>query len=249
MPFSTFKITIEYDGTPFVGWQRQAQGPQNSIQGLLEEALSKFFNEAITIQGSGRTDTGVHARAQVASFRAQNQRSPEALVKAVNCLLPEAIAVTDAQKVPDDFHARFNAKGKVYDYDFYVAATRSALLAKRALQVGPDINWKQIEKALQYLLGEHDFKAFQSTGSEVKSTVRIITSAALSKPEENIVRLSLAGNGFLRHMVRSIAGTLLLVGRQKISPEDFQNIILKKDRSQAGPTLAAHGLYLTKVIY
>lgn len=244
-----FKITVEYDGSRFAGWQRQAPDSGPTIQGLLEAALSRICDHQVTLHGSGRTDAGVHARGQTASFTTNSGRRPEQIIKGGNCLLPPEVAILAAEEVPPDFHARFSAQGKIYDYDFLITPVRRPLRQGHAWWVGPDLDWAEIEQALPALLGEHDFAAFQSTGSSVRNTVRTIHRAELSRPEPDLRRLSLTGSGFLRHMVRAVAGLLAEIGRGRLSAASLSEIIESRDRRRAGPTAPPDGLYLVRVLY
>lgn len=244
-----FKITIEYDGSRFAGWQRQAPGAGPTIQGLLETALSRLCAHPVVLHGSGRTDAGVHARGQTASFTTDSGRRPDQILRGGNCLLPLEVAILAVEEVSQDFHARFSARGKTYDYDFLISPVRRPLRQGRAWWLGPGLDWAEVEKALPALLGEQDFAAFQSVGSEVRSTIRTIHRAELSRPEPDLRRLSLTGSGFLRHMVRAVAGLLAEIGRGRLSAASLSEIIESRDRRRAGPTAPPDGLYLVQVFY
>jgi tRNA pseudouridine38-40 synthase len=242
------KITLAYDGTGFFGWQRQAK--ETTIQGLLEAALEKLCAHPVRVYGSGRTDAGVHAIEQVANFLTTSDRTISEVVRGGNAMLPKAIAIVSAQEVSLDFNARFSAYGKCYVYDFLTGNVRDPLQNNRTWFVGERIDWTSVRQALDYLPGEKDFKAFQSAGGDnSKSTIRTIYQAELSEPAERIKRLTLVGSGFLRHMVRTIAGTLLAVGRNRLSPKDLSTIIDSKNRSESGVVAPPQGLYLKKVYY
>ncbi len=246
---TNFKITVEYDGRDFAGWQRQAKEAGRTVQGVLEEALSRLCAHRVILHGSGRTDAGVHARGQCASFKTESGRTARQIVEGGNCLLPPDAAIIAAEEVPPDFHARFSARGKIYEYDFSTAPTRRPLLNKRAWWVGPGLDWAEMERALPHLLGEHDFAAFQSAGSEVKSSVRTIRRAELRRVEPDLTRLILEGDGFLRHMVRAIAGLLAEIGRGRRRADSVPAIINQAQRGLSGPTAPPDGLYLARVIY
>lgn len=246
---ATYKITLEYDGLAFAGWQRQAGTAGPTVQGVLEEALSRLCDQPVTVHGSGRTDAGVHARGQVASFETASPRSPEAVVRGGNCLLPPAVAIVEAVEVPAGFHARFSARGKTYEYDFLLSPTRRPLWEGRAWWVGPGLDWDEVAAALPHLLGRQDFAAFQSAGSEVETSVREISRAELSRPGPELVRLAFSGSGFLRHQVRAMAGTLAEIGRGRLMAASLPDIIASRDRGRAGPTAPAHGLCLARVYY
>jgi tRNA pseudouridine38-40 synthase len=240
-------LTVSYDGTNFAGWQRQSKG--QTIQGLIEEALGKLCGHQVTLYGSGRTDAGVHARAQTANFFTNSNRQRREIINGGNAMLPETVAILRAQEVARDFNARFSAQGKTYSYDFLISKIRDPLLVNRAWFVGPNLDWSAVRQSLPSLLGTQDFKSFGSAGSEVKNTVRNISRADLTEPSANLVRLTLTGSGFLRHMVRTIAGTLWLIGRHKLTPTELEVIIASQDRSRAGPVAPARGLYLEEVHY
>ncbi|MDR0882083.1 MAG: tRNA pseudouridine(38-40) synthase TruA [Candidatus Adiutrix sp.] len=244
-----FKITVEYDGRNFAGWQRQSPAAGPTLQGALEEALSRLCHHPVTLHGSGRTDAGVHARGQTASFQTSSGRSSLEIVRGGNCLLPPEVAIVAAEEVGPDFHARFSCRGKTYDYDFLVSPTRRPLFQGRAWWVGPHLAWAEAAAALPALVGRHDFAAFQSSGSQVESTVRVIHQASLSRPGPEIQRLSLTGSGFLRHMVRAVAGLLVEIGRGRLPAASMPDIIKSRDRSRAGPTAPPDGLYLARVHY
>ncbi|MDR1546043.1 MAG: tRNA pseudouridine(38-40) synthase TruA [Deltaproteobacteria bacterium] len=247
MSARNLKLTVAYDGSKFLGWQRQARGP--TVQGLLEETLQKLCGHPVALHGSGRTDAGVHARGQTASFFTSSPRTPAELVRGGNALLPPDAAIVSAEEVDDAFHARFSARGKVYAYRFSTAPVRDPFLRRWAWHVGPCLDWRQAEAILPVLVGEQDFAAFRSSGDEVKSTVRTIFSAVLDQPQPHVRRLTVAGSGFLRHMVRTIAGTLWLSARGKLTPADLEAILASKDRAKAGPTAPACGLCLEQVFY
>jgi tRNA pseudouridine38-40 synthase len=249
MMMKNFKITVEYDGRDFAGWQRQSESAGRTVQGVLEDALIRLCDHKILLHGSGRTDAGVHARGQTASFETDSGRTAGQIMQGGNCLLPMDVAIVAAEEAPPYFHARFSAKGKVYEYDFSVTEVRRPLLNKRAWWVGPDLDWAEMEKALPYFVGEHDFAAFQSSGSETNSSVRIIRLAELSAPQPGLKRLTLEGNGFLRHMVRAIAGLLTEIGKGRRRADEVPEIIRQAQRSLAGPTAPPDGLYLARVIY
>ncbi len=246
---ANYKITLEYDGRDFSGWQRQAPEGGRTVQGVLEEALSRLCAHPVTLHGSGRTDAGVHARGQVASFQTDSGRTAGQIVTGGNCLLPADVAIIRAEEVEPDFHARFSAAGKIYEYDLLVSEVRRPLHHQRAWWVGPGLDWRAVEKALPVLKGEKDFAAFQSAGSEVKSTVREIFQADLAPALPEIMRLSFGGTGFLRHMVRAMTGALVEIGRGRLSAEGLAEIMASGDRGRSAPTAPPDGLYLARVLY
>lgn len=242
-----FKITVAYDGRNFVGWQRQETGL--SVQGVLEEALSRVCDHPVSVHGSGRTDAGVHALGQAAGFVTDSARTPEQIIRGGNCLLPPEVAILTAEEKPADFHARFSALGKRYDYELLTGPVRHPLYYKRAWWVGPDLDWEAVAEALPAFIGERDFAAFQSAGSEVSSTVRTIHGAALSRSGPLTRRLTFVGSGFLRHMVRAMVGLLAETGKGRLPAASIPEIIASGDRRRAGPTAPADGLYLFGVFY
>ncbi|MDR2826901.1 MAG: tRNA pseudouridine(38-40) synthase TruA [Candidatus Adiutrix intracellularis] len=244
-----FKIIIEYDGRNFAGWQKQAAGAGPTIQGVLEAALSRLCAHPVQVHGSGRTDAGVHARGQTASFATPSPRTAEEIISGGNSGLPPEVAILEAKEMPPDFHARFKAIRKVYDYDFAISPIRRPLRLGRAWWVGSKLNWAAVTLALPALLGEQDFKAFQSAGSQTTSSIRTIYRANLTQPETDLVRLTLEGSGFLHHMVRTIAGQLAEIGRGRLPATSLAEIIRARDRRLAGPTAPPDGLYLAQVHY
>ena len=244
-----FKITVAYDGRNFVGWQRQAVDAGLTVQGVLEEALSRICDHPVTIHGSGRTDAGVHALGQVASFTTGSARKASQIIQGGNCLLPPEVAIVQAEEMPETFHARFSALGKRYDYELLASPVRNPLYHKRAWWVGPDLDWSAIAEALPDFVGERDFAAFQSVGSEVGSSVRLIHRAALTRSGPAAWRLTFIGSGFLRHMVRAMVGLLVETGRGRLPAASIPEIIASCDRRRSGPTAPADGLYLFGVYY
>ena len=242
------KLIIEYDGTNYCGWQVQENGP--TIQGYLEKALLAVTGENITVHGSGRTDAGVHARGQVASFTTESSIPQEKFAYALNNKLPGDIVIKKSEEVPLDFHARFSAIGKKYSYLIINSRFPSALLRNHAYHVNycERLDICRIEIAAEAFIGTYDFSGFMATGSKVKDTVRTIYELSVER-EKELIRFDYKGSGFLYNMVRIITGTLLYAGIGKIDPEDMKDIILSKDRDRAGATLPARGLYLEEVYY
>ncbi|MCG0276103.1 MAG: tRNA pseudouridine(38-40) synthase TruA [Thermosediminibacteraceae bacterium] len=240
------KILLEYDGTNYSGWQRQKNAI--AIQEVVEKAIFKVTGEKVNVIGAGRTDAGVHARGQVANFFT-NCRIPVArLPYAINSHLPEDIVVKGAEVVPDDFHARYSAKAKVYTYSIYNAPFPSPLLRRYSYFFPKPLNIEAMERAAKAFIGVHDFAAFRASGSSVKSSVRNIKRLEVKK-QGDLVIIEVEADGFLYNMVRIIAGTLLEVGAGKRDPEEIPSVIRSRDRERAGVTLPAHGLCLEKVIY
>ncbi|WDP93102.1 MAG: tRNA pseudouridine(38-40) synthase TruA [Desulfobacter sp.] len=238
---------IEYDGTRFFGWQRQTDKP--TIQGELERLLSIILNQEIKIHGSGRTDAGVHARAQVAHFHARTAMTPGALKKGLNSMMRHPIVVHDCHEMPADFHAQYHVKSKEYRY--YILNRREPCAVGRDFvwHVNHPLDIKVMNQCCQSLVGVHDFKAFENTGSPRSSTIREVYWASWTAEKEKRLVFSISASGFLKNMVRNIVGTLKDAGAGKITPVEFQDIMSSCQRPLAGATAPARGLFLHKVIY
>jgi tRNA pseudouridine38-40 synthase len=243
----TIKIVVQYDGSDYVGWQRQGKGV--SVQGLIEEALATIEGAPVTLHGAGRTDAGVHAIGQVASARVTSPIEDWQLVRALNAHLPKAIRVTELTTVPDDFHARFSATAKTYEYRIWNGRTMPPFLRQYAWHVIEPLDLPRMQQASQAIPGEHDFAAFRSARSMTHSTVREITSAGWRKGDGQTLVFEIGGKGFLRYMVRSLVGTLVEIGRGQRPVDDLARLLSAPDRSQAGRTAPARGLFLMKVEY
>ena len=242
-----FKITIEYDGSAYHGWQRQAE--DRTIQGEIENALMTMTGDRFTVTGSGRTDAGVHALNQTANFRCATSLTPEAFLKGLNSLLPEDIVITSCKVVPEKFHARFDVKSKVYHYRMLNRLLPAAISRQYAWHIQKKLDLNAMKQALCYIIGSHDFKAFEGSGSPRASSIRCIINADFVKTDSDYLVLRIEGDGFLKFMVRNIVGTLVDVGLDKITPDDFKQILLSKNRDLAGITAPAHGLFLMEVKY
>src|SRR3954469_21545832 len=204
---ASFKLTLTYDGTNYVGWQRQASG--KSVQGLIEDALAELEDRPVTVHGAGRTDAGVHALGQVASFTLERQVDAGILVRAVNARLPPDVRVLSATGVPDAFHARFSAIPKCYRYRFSDAAVLTPFERAYVWHVSGVLDVGAMDEAARVLEGRHDFAVFASAGGSTRSTERTMISARVSRGTDALVIFEITGDGFLRHMVRAIAGTLV----------------------------------------
>jgi len=239
-------LGIEYDGSRFLGWQTQPGG--GTVQDALESALSGIADAPVTVTCAGRTDRGVHARAQVVHFDTAAVRPDSAWVRGVNALLPEAVAVLWARAVPGDFHARYAAVARSYRYVLINRPVRPALAARHAGWVHAPLEVEAMRAAAAGLLGEHDFSAFRSAECQAKSPVRTLHSIAIERTGER-VDFMLRANAWLQHMVRNIVGTLVYVGAGKHPPQWARKVLESRDRALAAPTFAAEGLYLEAVEY
>ena len=252
---TTFKLTIAYDGTAFVGWQRQAAG--TSIQGLVEEAVSHLDGRQVDVAGAGRTDAGVHAIGQVASLRIERDIEPAVLVGALNARLPPAVRIVDAVVADDSFHARFDAVSKTYRYRIWSGAVMSPFERGFAWHVPTRLDVAAMDDAARHLEGSHDFAAFRSLGTETATTERLVRSSRVhagrgdigSLPPPELITYEVTGDGFLRHMVRAIGGSLVEVGRGRRDPDWLADVLASCDRDRAGRTAPPEGLFLVSVSY
>jgi tRNA pseudouridine38-40 synthase len=260
----TLKIVLAYDGSGFVGWQRQPDGV--SIQGLLEEALAPIEGRPVTVVGAGRTDAGVHALGQVASCVLSHPIAPDTLVRALNAVLPDAVRILGVEEAPDGFHARYSARSKSYRYLVHNGGTAGPFSRGYAWRLSPSLDVAAMAEAARLLEGQHDFSALQGAGSTTKSTVRTLTAARVwtCSPADafggllagpgvadggRVVAIELTGTGFLRHMVRNAVGTLVEVGLGRRDAAWLGAVLRSGNRDQAGPTAPAHGLFLVRVEY
>lgn len=242
----TTRLDLEYDGTAFAGWQ--AQPGARSVQGVLEAALSSFLGEPVRVASSGRTDAGVHAWGQVAAFTTAVERSDKAVRDGLNALLPDDVAVRHAERAPDDFDPRRWTRTKRYRYVWLDRPTRSPLRRTRAWHVRDPLDVDAMHAAAQALVGRHDFTSFRASGCNARHPVRHLDALAVRRADDE-VWLEVDGNGFLRHMIRIVAGTLADVGRGRRAATDVAAILGARDRARAGKTAPAHGLYLVSVTY
>lgn len=243
------KLVLEYDGTNFEGWQSQSHG--KTIQDVVSMAIQKMTEEKVVLRGASRTDAGVHALGQVATFQTNRTIPCEGFLKGLNNLLPEDIRVVDCEEMPFSFHPLKDAVDKTYHYLLLVGAKPSALWRNRVWQIGKKLDLEAMQQASTYLVGEHDFKSFQGPLSAVKSTVRCVKEVTIveNKGDSHILSITITANGFLKYMVRNIVGTLVEVGEGRRSPQDISELLKAKDRRKAGITAPAHGLYLVCVNY
>lgn len=239
-------LGIEYDGSRFLGWQTQPGG--GTVQDALEAALSGIANGAASVTCAGRTDRGVHARAQVVHFDTGAERPDSAWVRGVNALLPESVAVLWSRRVAPDFHARYCAVSRTYRYVLLNRPVRPALAARHAGWHHAPLDVAAMREAAAYLLGEHDFSAFRSAECQAKNPVRTLHSIEIERAGERI-DFTLHANAWLQHMVRNIVGTLAYVGKGKHPPRWARKVLDSRDRSLAAPTFGPEGLYLESVEY
>lgn len=261
-----FRLTMMYDGTGLVGWQRQASG--TSVQALLENVLATLDGQPVTVQGAGRTDAGVHALGQVASFTLTRPIDPSTLVRALNFHLPPAVRAIAATGVDDEFHARFSARSKIYRYLIWSSGAVPPTLHRYVWSVPLPVDVAAMDRAARLLEGTHDFAAFQSAGSEVETTVRTLMRSRVQRVSNDEIRLlarsdpdtgspdagsmvcyEVEGDGFLRHMVRSIVGTLVEIGQGRADVTLMGDALASRDRARAGRTAPAEGLFLVGVSY
>lgn len=239
-------LTLSYDGTDFCGWQVQPE--KRTVQGTLERALSGLTGETVSVTGSGRTDSGVHAAAQVAHFDTRSAIPPERFAPALNAVLPADVSVLSSREGEEGFHARFSAKEKTYRYAAYLSPVELPLKNRYAVRIDPRTDVSRMAEAAEYLVGTHDFSCFLASNSSVKNTVRTVYESRVFRRGEDVFFV-IRGNGFLYNMVRIAAGTLLRVGEGKIPPEAVKEVLEKKDRSLAGITMPPQGLTLLSVEY
>jgi tRNA pseudouridine38-40 synthase len=260
----TLKILLAYDGSDLVGWQRQPIGM--SVQSRLEDALTAIEGRPVTVVGAGRTDAGAHALGQVASCRLDHPLPAARLATALNAMLPDGIRILRIEDVHESFHARYSARLKTYRYLVLNAGVASPFERRYVWQVPQPLNLAAMAEAARHLEGEHDFAALQGAGSATRTTVRTITGACLRESTSaevvggslalggpagcsRLIVFEIAGNGFLRHMVRNAAGTLVEIGLGKREPSWMAEVLASGDRAQAGPTAPARGLFLVGVDY
>jgi len=253
------KIIIEYDGSRYSGWQRLGKTSVDavgksikkaSIQSVIEDSISKLLEEDIKLIGSGRTDAGVHALGQVANFYSCTNLPLREMLIGINRLLPEDIAVVDIKEVDLNFHSRYSAKAKTYEYRIYMGETQSVFLRKYTYHEPNRLNIEHMKKAASYLVGTHDFKGFSTDRRDGKSTIRTIEDIYFHvNGNGNVLSIGITGNGFLYNMVRIIIGTLIEIGEGNRGTDDMLEILTSKKRQKAGITVSGHGLFLYQVYY
>ncbi len=239
-----YKLILSYDGTDFHGWQRQPK--KRTVQGTVEDSLTKITQKKINVTGAGRTDAGVHARAQAANFKANLKMADDELFRALNSLLPQDVRVTSFERTDLDFHARKMAKSKVYQYRIFNSITISPFIIRYVLHWPSPLKVQSMREAAPLFIREADFTAFSS--NRLLQPVRRVTRSELNKTEDEII-YTVEASGFLRYMVRTMVGTLLEVGKGKLLPEQIEELFKKKERTLASPTAPAKGLCLIQVNY
>ncbi len=242
-----FKIVIEYDGTHYHGWQRQKN--DRTIQQEIENALTTMTGSRVTLNGSGRTDAGVHALGQVANFLCETDLSAAAFQKGLNSILPDDIVIRDCRRIDESFHARYDAKSKIYRYQILNGRVPPAIGRQYVWFIRRRLDTAAMRSANSHLVGTHDFKSFEGTGSPRPHTTRTIMTADWNEPKDGSLIFQIEADGFLRYMVRNIVGTLVDIGLGKITPAKFSDILASKNRRNASATAPAHGLFLLEVKY
>ena len=248
----SFKLTIAYDGTEFAGWQVQPGKP--TIQGSLQDAFVALTGQKVQVVGSGRTDSGVHAIAQVASCHLHWRDEATRLVRALNCHLPDTIAVTDAEDAKPGFHAIRDSIKKRYRYQLQVGGVRDPFEHRYRWHLHRPLNLKAMRDAASHIVGRHDFRSFQAAGSDRKTTVREVTVCDIREEQQSRCQgihlaIEVEADGFLYNMVRNIVGTLVEIGRGKQPAKWVEAVLAARDRDLAGPTAPSHGLFLASVTY
>lgn len=240
------KLTIQYDGTNYHGWQRQKNAL--SIQKIIEDNLGRILNHKVTLYASGRTDAGVHALGQVGNFHTTSKLTPDVIKKALNSMLPQDIVITESVEVEEKFHARYQAKSRVYQYLIWNYKIPSPFFRRYSWFVATKLDLVKMQEAGSLLIGRHDFSSFQGANRTESSPIRKIIKIEIKNIGRFLI-FTIEADSFLRHMVRNIVGTLVEVGKGKLSLDDFKKIIISKDRTKAGPAAPAHGLFLREVKY
>lgn len=240
------KLALEYDGKEFLGWQRQKVG--RTVQGVLEKAIEELTKEKVEVIGCSRTDTGVHAKEFIANFYTNSTIPGDKFIYALNNKLPDDVVIIKSEETDEAFHSRFDSQGKTYCYTILNREIPTALYRNSSYLVKEQLDVEKMREAAKYLLGTHDFAAFRSVGSSVKTTVRTLYKVEVEK-YDNFINIYVSGDGFLYNMVRIIVGTLIDVGRGKIQPLIINEILETKDRTKAGKVVPPMGLTLIKVFY
>ncbi|MGE7218291.1 tRNA pseudouridine(38-40) synthase TruA [Priestia koreensis] len=244
---NNYKLTIQYDGARYKGWQRLGNS-DSTIQGKIENVLTELAGEKIEIIGSGRTDAGVHALAQVANFKMKKSATTEEVMDYLNHYLPNDISVVKVEMVHDRFHARYNAEEKTYSYKIWNKKYTHPFMRKYSMHVPEQLDLKKMREAAKHFLGEHDFTSYSNAKSKKKSMVREIYSLTIER-NDGFIEIKVCGNGFLYNMVRKIVGTLIEVGVGNVDATSIPSILASKERIQTGRMAEAEGLYLDHVTF
>jgi tRNA pseudouridine38-40 synthase len=240
------KLTLEYDGTRYHGWQVQASG--ETIQAILERAVSTLVGRPTRVIGSGRTDAGVHALGQVANFISDKELRPYRVQRALNALTPADVTIKTVEIVPDSFHARRDGRSRIYEYRILNRPSPSPFHLKFAWHVHDPLDIAAMREAITCLEGEHDFSSFRAAGCDAAHPVRTVYRASL-RPRDELIVFTVEATAFLRHMMRNLIGTLVEVGRQQRTPQSFAELLTARDRTQAGIKAPPQGLFLIEVKY
>ncbi|UCE63492.1 MAG: tRNA pseudouridine(38-40) synthase TruA [Nitrospirota bacterium] len=242
----TIKLTLEYDGTAYAGWQRQPDQP--TVQSVLEKVLAQITQTSLSTMAAGRTDAGVHALGQVVSFRSEKAMTVSEWRRALNGLLPRDIAVQAIEVAPENFHPRYNAIGKIYEYQILNSPYRSALNHHRVWHIPKPLDVAAMDLASNFFLGKHDFSSFQCSPTDNENPLCLIERCAVTHKSPLLV-ITIQADRFLKQMVRTMVGTLVEVGQGHRMPSDIKGILQRADRRSAGKTAPPHGLYLVKVLF
>jgi len=245
---ANFRLTLEYDGSEFAGWQVQP-GESRTVQGVLEEALARVTGETVRVTGAGRTDAGVHAEAQVANVRVETALGADTLRRALNGVLPRDVAVRSLEEAPEGFHARRDARRKHYRYRIWNGPAPSPLRRGRFLRVEAPLDRIAMQCAADACVGRHDFTSLRASRSDARTSVRTLERVTVGEPSPGEIEIEVVGEGFLRHMVRILVGTLVEVGRGRRAPHSMAGVLAARDRAAAGPTAPGRGLTLERVDY
>lgn len=241
------RLILEYDGTRYHGWQRQKG--EITVQATIEDSIRTMVGERVRVIGSGRTDAGVHALHQICNFITRSGIGPDSIRRGLNSLLPDDIHIKHAEYVPLDFHSRYNVKSKTYEYRILNSKETNVFLRNYSWHVWDYLRLEEMKKCMTMLIGKHDFSSFMSSGSNNKDPVREMIRAEIHGPEKDVLSFFFESEGFLRHMVRNIMGTVVGVGKGKIIPDEFEKIFRSKDRRNAGVKAPPQGLFLKMVNY
>jgi tRNA pseudouridine38-40 synthase len=247
IPYKNIMFILEYEGTQYHGWQRQKKEP--TIQAVLEDRIQTMIHEPVTLIASGRTDAGVHAKYQVCHFLTQTKMKPESIRNGLNSLLPDDIYIKKAEYAPMDFHSRYSVKAKTYEYRILVRKEPDLFTRHFMWHIRTYLDIENMRQCIALLVGKHDFSSFRSTGSGNRDPVREMIHAEIHTLKNDVISFMFEANGFLRHMVRNIVGTVVDVGRGRIGVDDFKEIFYSRDRTKAGRKAPAQGLFLLMVKY